>query len=231
MGLNGLSFLAVVVALSAIPRRAAAGGGGASVLEGLKEGVEVVWSRPSLRGLVALAFLGSFCSTPLVTFLPVFAKDVFRGGPGRYSALLAAFGCGAVLGGVVVASTASRMRRRGLIGATGLVAFGGLTVAFGLSRSMVLSFGLLVAAGACLMVVFSSFMTLVQTAVGDSLRGRVVSIYSLAFRGGMPLGNLAAGTAAAAAGAPAVLVVCGLALLAAGGTVVARRRREGVASM
>jgi predicted MFS family arabinose efflux permease len=231
MGLNGLSFLAVVVALAAIPRRVAAGSGGASVLEGLKEGVGAVWNRPALRGLVGLAFLGSFCSTPLVTFLPVFAKDVFRGGPGRYSALLAAFGCGAVLGGIVVASTASRMRRRGLIGAFGLVVYGALTVAFGLSRSAVLSFAFLVVAGACLMVVFSSFMTLVQTSVGDTLRGRVVSIYGLAFRGGMPLGNLAAGTAAAALGAPAVLVACGLTLLAAGGTVAARRKKDGVAAM
>jgi predicted MFS family arabinose efflux permease len=231
MGLNGLSFLAVVLALTAIPRRPAAGGGGASVLEGLKEGIRVVWTWPALRGLVAIAFLGSFCTTPLVTFLPVFAKDVFHGDAGRYSALLAAFGCGAVLGGVFVATTASRMRRRGLIGALGLVAFGLLMVAFGLSRSLALSFVLLVAAGACLMIVNSGFMTLVQTSVGDSLRGRVVSIYGLAFRGGMPLGNLAAGSAAAAAGAPAVLVACGLALVVTGGAVAARRGKGGVASM
>jgi len=231
MGLNGLSFLAVVVALSAMPRQPAAGGGEASVLDGLKEGLAVVWTRPALRGLVALAFLGSLCSIPLVTFLPVFAKEVFRGGAGRYSALLAAFGCGAVLGGLVVAATASRMRRRGLIGALGLLSYGVLTAAFGLSRSPVLSFAFLVAAGACLMVVFSSFMTLVQTSVGDALRGRVVSIYGLAFRGGMPLGNLAAGAAAAVAGAPAVLVACGLALVVGGGVVAARRGKDGVAAM
>ena len=231
MGLNGLSFLAVVVALSAIPPRPAAGGAGAGILAGLREGVSAVWTRPPLRSLVALAFLGSVCSIPLVTFLPVFAKEVFRGGAGRYSALLAAFGCGAVLGGVVVASTASRMRRRGLIGALGLLAYGLLTAAFGVSRSPVPSFACLVAAGACLMVVFSSFMTLVQTSVGDALRGRVVSIYGLAFRGGMPLGNLAAGAAASVAGAPAVLVACGLTLAAAGGVVAARRRRGGVAAM
>lgn len=81
------------------------------------------------------------------------------------------------------------------------------------------------------MVVFSSFMTLVQTSVGDSLRGRVVSIYSLAFRGGMPIGNLAAGAATSAAGAPAILVACGVALVVAGGTVAASRRTDGVASM
>ncbi|MCL4807706.1 MAG: MFS transporter [Thermoanaerobaculia bacterium] len=231
MTVNGLSFLAVVLALLAIPRRPAAGGGGASVLEGLKEGVGVVFRRPDLRGLVGLAFLGSFCSIPLVTFLPVFAKEVFRGGAGRYSALLAAFGCGAVLGGIVVAATASRMRRRGLLGAVGLLVYGLLTAAFGVSRSPSLSFAFLVAAGACLMVVFSSFMTLVQTSVDDALRGRVVSIYGLAFRGGMPLGNLAAGTAAAAVGAPAVLVACGAVLAVTGGIVAARRREGGVAGM
>ena len=81
------------------------------------------------------------------------------------------------------------------------------------------------------MVVFSSFMTLVQTSVGDSLRGRIVSIYSLAFRGGMPIGNLAAGAAASAAGAPAILVACGVTLVLAGGAVAVQRRKDGVASM
>jgi predicted MFS family arabinose efflux permease len=231
MGLNGVSFLAVVVALVAIPRRPVTGVGEGGLLEGLKEGVGAVWSRPALRSLVGLAFFGSFCSIPLVTFLPVFAKEVFRGGAGRYSALLAAFGCGAVFGGLVVATAASRIRRRGLVAAAALVAFGALTASFGVSRSPGLSFGLLVAAGACLMVVFSSFMTLVQTGVDDALRGRVVSIYGLAFRGGMPLGNLAAGAAAAAVGAPAVLVACGLGLLAAGGAVLARGRRDGIAAL
>ena len=109
---------------------------------------------------------------------------------------MAAFGCGAVRGGLVVGPTASRLRRRGLVSAAGLVAFGLLAAAFGLSRDATLSLVLLVAAGACLMIVNSGFMTLVQTSVGDELRGRVVSIYGLAFRGGMPLGNLAAGTGA-----------------------------------
>ena len=231
MGLNGISFLAVVLALAAMPRQAAPRSAEGSVLEGLREGLRVVWKRRELRGLVGLAFLGSFCATPVVTFLPVFAKDVFRGGAGRYSALLAAFGCGAVLGGVFVGTTAARMRRRGLVSAAGLVAFGVLAASFALSRLPALSLVLLVAAGACLMIVNSGYMTLVQTSVGDDLRGRVVSIYGLAFRGGMPLGNLAAGAAASAAGAPAVLLACGGVLVAAGATVVARRKRGGVASM
>ena len=231
MGLNGLSFLAVVVALSAIPRHPGTGSGGASLLAGVKEGIGVVWNRPSLRGLVGLAFLGTFCSNPLLTFLPVFAKDVFHGGPGRYSALLAAFGCGAVVGGLVLAATGSRLPRRGLLSALGLLAYGVLMAAFALSTLPALSYALLVTAGACQMVVFSGFMTLVQTSVGDALRGRVVSIYSLAFRGGMPLGNLSAGTAAAAVGAPAVLVAFGAVLAVAGGVVASRRGGGGVASI
>ena len=231
MGLNGLSFLAVVVALWTIPRRPGTGSGGASLLEGVKEGIFVVWSRPSLRGLVGLAFLATFCSNPLLTFLPVFAKDVFHGGPGRYSALLAAFGCGAVVGGLGIAAASSRLPRRGLLSALGLLAYGGLMAAFALSRLPALSYALLVTAGACQMVVFSGFMTLVQTSVGDALRGRVVSIYSLAFRGGMPLGNLSAGTAAASVGAPAVLVALGAVLAVAGGASALRRGKGGVASI
>lgn len=230
MGLNGLSFLAVVVALSAIARRPGTGSGGASVLQGLREGVLTVWRKPSLRSLVGLAFLGTFCSNPLLTFLPVFAKDVFHAGAERYSILLAAFGCGAVFGGLAVAG-AARLPRRGLLSTLGLVLYGVLMAAFALSREPALSYALLVAAGACQMVVFSGFMTLVQTSVGDALRGRVVSIYSLAFRGGMPLGNLSAGTAAAAVGAPAVLVVLGSVLAVAGAVVARRRGRGGVASI
>lgn len=231
MALNGLSFLAVVVALSAIARRPGSGGGGTSLLAELREGVGAVWGRPPLRGLVGLAFLGTFCANPLLTLLPVFAKDVFRGGAGRYSALLAAFGCGAVVGGLALSTAGARLPRRGLLSALGLVAYGAVVAAFGVSRAPALSFALLVAAGACQMLVFSGFMTLVQTSVGDALRGRVVSIYTLAFRGGMPLGNLSAGAAAAAVGAPAVLLVLGGVLAAAGGLAAGRRAKGGVASI
>ena len=48
------------------------------------------------------------------------------------------------------------------------------------------------ALGACMMVIFAMYMTLVQQNAADAMRGRVVSVYSLAFRGAMPLGNLAA---------------------------------------
>ena len=102
--------------------------------------------------------------------------------------------------------------------------FGALMVGFALSRTPLLSYVLLGLAGAALMVVFALFMTLVQSNVEDHLRGRVVSVYSLAFRGAMPLGNLVAGALASAFSAPAVLVGNGIVMLAVGATVFLGRR-------
>ena len=70
------------------------------------------------------------------------------------------------------------------------------------------------------MVVFALFMTLVQSNIEDGLRGRVVSVYSLAFRGAMPLGNLVAGAMASIFSAPTVLVANGIVMLLVGATVM-----------
>ena len=110
-------------------------------------------------------------------------------------------------------------------------AFGALMIAFALSRSILLSYAVLFLAGAALMVVFAMFMTLVQSNVEDRLRGRVVSVYSLAFRGAMPLGNLVAGFLATFLTAPRVLVLDGLILVGVGSTVLLRHSRSGVTSL
>ena len=81
------------------------------------------------------------------------------------------------------------------------------------------------------MVVFAMFMTLVQANVEDRLRGRVVSVYSVAFRGAMPLGNLAAGFLATFLKAPRVLILDGLVLVSIGAIVLLRHSRSGVTSL
>ena len=97
-------------------------------------------------------------------------------------------------------------------------------------RALPFSMALLLA-GAALMVVFALFMTLVQTNVQDGLRGRVVSVYSLAFRGAMPLGNLAAGFAATLIPTPWVLVGDGVLLFSVGAFVLIRRHPKGVTAL
>jgi predicted MFS family arabinose efflux permease len=231
-GLNGISFLAVIVALLALKRGALEKSDAKPerVMESLKVGLRAARDSKSLRGLIALSFIGSFCAMPLVTFLPVFAREVFHKDAKGYSGLLAAFGIGAVLGAIAVAGF-GHVHRKGIVAVAMQMIFGALMVAFALSRDLVLSYAVLFLAGASLMVVFAMFMTLVQSNVEDRLRGRIVSVYSLAFRGAMPLGNLVAGTLAASLTAPRVLVLDGLVLVTVGTVVLLRHTQTGVTSL
>jgi MFS family permease len=224
-GLNALSFLAPIAALLVLQR-----GGGIvppteGVLASLKTGLRAVQNTGPLRGLIVLSFVGSFCAMPLVTFLPVFARNVFHRDAKGYSVLLAAFGIGAILGAISVAAFGN-VRRKGILAVVMQMLFGGLMAAFAMSRTPMLSYALLGLAGASLMVVFALFMTLVQANVENHLRGRVVSVYTLAFRGAMPLGNLVAGALAGAFSAPKVLVANGAVMVLMG--IVTLATRQGV---
>jgi len=231
-GLNGLSFLAVIAALVALKRGALEKRVEKSepFSESLKVGLRAVRDAKALRGLIGLAFVGSFCAMPLVTFLPVFAREVFHRDAKGYSGLLAAFGIGAVAGAIGIAGF-GHVHRKGIVAVAMQSAFGALMVAFAVSRNTALSYAILFAAGAALMIVFAMFMTLVQTHVSDHLRGRVVSVYSLAFRGAMPLGNLVAGALASLLTAPRVLILDGVVLMLVGSAVLLRHARSGVTSL
>ena len=228
--LNGLSFVAVIVAILLLKRGAPAAPAAEPVWRSLKTGLKAVRDARPLRGLVAMAFAGSFCSIPLVTFLPVFARDIFHRDAKGYSGLLAAFGIGAVVGAIGVAGS-GHVRRKGLVAVGTQMTFGALMIAFSVSRNPILSYGILVFAGAALMVIFAMFMTLVQTIVEDHLRGRVVSIYTLAFRGAMPLSNLVSVFAASLVSVPTILAASGVILIGLGSAVLLRRQPEGVTSL
>ncbi len=226
-GLNGLSFFAVIVALLFLKRGAPMGTATGSVLENLKAGLKTSYDDRALRGLIGLSFVGSLCAFPLLTFLPVFAKNVFQGDVKVFATFLAVFGFGAVVGALGAAGF-GHVKRRGAVAVAMQMTFGALMIGFALSRTKWISFALLFLAGAALMIVFAMFMTLVQTNVDDALRGRVVSVYSLAFRGAMPLGSLVAGFLVTLVPVPWVLVGNGTLLLLLGSTVFLRNHPEGV---
>lgn len=225
-GLNAVSFLAPVAALLLLQRGGFSGAPATeSVFASLKRGLTAVRDARALRGLIVLSFVGSFCAFPLVTFLPVFARNVFHRDARGYSVLLAAFGIGAIAGAFGVAAFGN-VQRKGRLAVAMQMLFGALMAGFALSRTPVLSYALLGLAGAALMVVFALFMTLVQSHVEDHLRGRVVSVYSLAFRGAMPLGNLVAGALASVFTAPRVLVGNGIVMMLVGAAVFLGPRRS-----
>lgn len=227
-GLNALTFLAPMAALLVLKRGGNSSSTSESVMQSLKAGLKAVRDDTALRGLVVLSFIGSFCAMPLVTFLPVFAKTVFHQNAKGYSVLLAVFGVGAIAGAFGTAAF-GHVQRKGVLAVAMQMSFGALMVGFALSRNPWLSYALLALAGASLMVVFAMFMTLVQANVEDRLRGRVVSVYTLAFRGAMPLGNLVVVTFFGSLfPAPAVLAVSGSVLVAMGAFVLLRPVGAGI---
>jgi MFS family permease len=210
-GLNGLSFLAVIVAILSLHIRHIPSPSTTRMREQLKGGFAFVRANTGLVGLCVLGFTTTFLGNPLLTFLPVFTRDVFGGDVNEYTYLMAAAGGGAVTGALVVAWL-GKFRHMGRTLLIVQFAFGVLVVLFALLRVLWMNAALLFACGACMVMVFAMLSSLVQLNAPNEMRGRVMSIYMVAFRGGMPLGSLAAGWLATGVSAPIVLVANGLLL-------------------
>ena len=210
-GLNGLSFLAVIAALLALRIRHTAPAKTTRMREELKSGFTYVKAESGLIGLIVLAFATTFLGTPLLTFLPLFAQNVFGGGVNQYTQLMAFAGGGAVTGALVVAWL-GRFRHMGLTALIVQFTFGTLVVIFAMTRVLWLNELLLFAAGATMVMCYAMLSSLVQLIAPNEMRGRVMSIYMVAFRGGMPLGSLVAGWIATLTSAPVVLTVNGVLL-------------------
>jgi MFS family permease len=211
-GLNGLSFLAVIAALLSLRARHIRPAAKTRMREELKSGFAYVRSQSGLIGLIVLAFATTFLGTPVLTFLPLFAQNVFRGGVDQYTQLMAFAGGGAVTGALVVAWL-GKFRHMGLTALLVQFAFGMLVVIFALTRVLWINELLLFAAGASMVMCYAMLSSLVQLIAPNEMRGRVMSIYMVAFRGGMPLGSLAAGWIATLTSAPIVLTANGTLLI------------------
>ena len=216
--LNGLSFFVVIGALLSLHIVHTRKENQAHIMEDLKGGLRYMRDEPALRMLTLLVFLSTFFALPLVTFLPVYARDILTGPSApetKLSGLMAAQGLGAIAGALVVAGL-GRFQHMGRTLLSIQVGFGVLIALFAVTRSLPVSYLLLFIGGAAFMTVFSLSSSLVQLVVPDHLRGRVMSIFMLALRGGGPLGAFASGTAAAYLPVPTVLAIDGalLSLLA-----------------
>lgn len=214
-GLNGLSFIAVIITLLAIRVPFVPSKTHESVLESMKEGFAFVLKREGMVSLIALAFFMTMLSFPMISFLPVFAKDVFHGNSNTYMWFLVASGAGSVTGALLVAASrkeTSQYQRALMV----MLVLGLLIAGFGFSKNIGLSLFLLFAGGAALMIVFALNASIVQAYVGDAMRGRVMSVYNVAFRGGMPMGSLLSGFLIKSSSAPVVMQANGIAVVVLG---------------
>jgi MFS family permease len=210
--LNAASFLIVIWALTSLHVKHIPTAGAGSMRDQLGTGLSYVRNHGSLVALIVLAATTTFLGFAVLTFLPLFTKSVFNEGAQTYSHLLAFSGAGSVVGALIVAWL-GKFPRMGLTALIVQVVYGLLILGFAVSHILWVSEILLFLTGAALMVVFSTVTSLIQLIAPNEMRGRVMSIYMVAFRGGMPLGSLASGYLATFLGAQMVIAINGVLLV------------------
>jgi len=211
--LNGLSFMAVLVALlmMKLPAMHREVRTDALTLQ-IAEGLKYVWQTPVVRTATALVAVSSLFGFSYAVLLPAYAVDVLHVGETGLGALNTAIGIGALVGSLIVASM-SRFSRKGLVLTAGSIIFPAVLILFAFSRSLWISLATLSVIGVAFVSQNAMGNTLIQIIVPDSLRGRVMAVYTLMFFGTAPFGALQAGAIAQAFGpAAGVAVGAGIAL-------------------
>ena len=179
------------------------------VLVGLKEGIKYAYNHKPIRTLLLLLGLVSLTGMPYTVLMPVFAKDILHGNAHTLGFLFGAVGSGALIGAVYLASRNSVVGLgRWIAIATSIFSLGLLFFSF--SRNIYLSVGLMLFTGFGMMMQMASTNTLLQTLVDDDKRGRVMSLYVMAFMGTAPFGSFMAGTLASTIGAPYTVLSSGI---------------------
>jgi len=179
-----------------------------SALSDFKEGINYVRREPATLSLLVMIMIPAIFILPFTSgLMPVFAEDVLRAGPSGLGLLLSAYGVGALVGPLAIAMAGDLRHRGGVVIVAGLLT--GLTLAvFSQLTVLPIAMGVLVVAGAALMVYHAMVNTLLQTITPDAFRGRVMSLYMMD-HGLVPLGSVLAGGLAQAFGAPLAFLVGG----------------------
>ena len=214
--LNGVSYVAVIISLLVIKVQFVAPKTRMSVLNSMQEGIRFIRDREGLTPLVVLAFCTTLFGFSLTGFLPVIVQTIFHRGPGTYELLLVFSGAGSICGALMVAAM-EKLKGQGRLAVLALFALGLTTAGFAVSKWLPVSCVLIFVAGAAVMASASLMLSLVQLIIADSMRGRVMSVYNLAFRAGMPLGALILGKLIPILGVSAALAGFGFSLAGVAG--------------
>jgi len=190
--LNGVSFLAVLWALTRIRYPEPEVSHYPGLLQSLKEGFGYVRGNRQMRVLLWLTAAASLLGIPFLTFIPYFAKIQLHSDETGLGWLMAASGLGAVLGAVTVAAL-GKLRHRGMVVTAGGVVFFSAIIGVCFSHTFRLTQCVLLFEGYSAILMISSFNVAIQHLCSDQMRGRVMSIYATSFLGLPPLGSLLAG--------------------------------------
>jgi MFS family permease len=194
--LNGVSFLAVIFALMGMKGvQAHSGGKPSSLSSSMGAGLVYAWRNRLVFVLLLLSALAAFFGRSYQTLLPIFARDIWHGGPEGYGALLAAGGAGALVGAFGLAAASNLKQRALVVIASGLLGAAAL-MGFALSPALISGVSLLFVASIATTVFGTMIATTIQLAIPNEMRGRVMSLYAITLIGLPSLGALGTGTAA-----------------------------------
>jgi predicted MFS family arabinose efflux permease len=213
----GLLSIGLLVLLPlAVPRAPGAGAAARKMTTEVAEGLRFVWHSGNIRTLIGILTISALITAgPWSTLIPKLAKDELGSGAFGASMLFAAMGLGTLLASLVLASI-PRLNNAGGWFLITLMAGPGLMIGMGLSKVYELTLALMFLSGWNAGFFMNLNMTLIQANTPHAVMGRVMSIYSLCFMGGMPLGALLAGAGAGIIGAPAYFASCGALMVCIG---------------
>ena len=210
---NGVSFVAILVALAALPKQHRPRARHRSAWLETRLGLRFARKSPLVPQLLVVSGALAVFGTPAVTLAPLFAKKLLGVGPEKLGGMLAAVGLGAVATALVLASLGD-FQKKGLAVVAAAALFGVSLAGFALSRHYGAALAWLALLGGAMMSSSSLVNTLMQKSAPNRLRGRVISLYALAWLGLVPIGNLFAGSVAERFGPGAALWVGALGIFA-----------------
>ncbi len=217
--LNGLSFVAVIIALRMVRFEGANKYSAAhsvkdrrALWQDLLDGFRYVRRRPRVFSLLSISAINSLFGAPYITLIPIFARDIFRLGASGLAWMMGVAGAGAFFGALFLAYLGD-FKRKGWSVLGGAFGFGVFLIAFALSTHLTWSLVFLFGVGFTIVTSVAVTNTLLQQLVTDQMRGRVMSMFILSFIGAMPLGNLLAGAVSHKYGAPFALAGGGVCII------------------
>ncbi len=210
--LNGVSFLAVIIALFYIRLGIGKARNNNSALKDLKEGLVFISRHPLILALVSMVGAMSLFGISYVILMPVFVNHVLSAGVKGLGILMSSTGLGALIGALILARLGDfKYKGRLLIGSAFLFSLS--LIIFSLSKNYALAVFSLILIGCTSVIPIALINTLLQINVPDEFRGRVMSLFMITFAGIMPFGNLISGGLAQTLGVSAALFFCGLTCL------------------
>jgi MFS family permease len=210
--LNGISFLAVIIALFYIKLRKNSVRNHNSALRDIQEGLVFIRGHRLILALVSLVAAISLFGVSYIILMPVFASHVLGVGVKGLGVLMSSTGIGALLGALGLARLGN-FKSKGRLLIWSVFLFAVSLMGFSLSRNYFLSVFALIFVGCCSVIPIALVNTLLQVNVPDEFRGRVMSLFMITFAGIVPFGNLISGTLAESWGVSAALFFCGLVCL------------------